>query len=99
MATPLGVKNSVMPSGETSTGLKGKKYRVLSNGAKKAIPRPPLVRASKRPCEAVAKKKKIKRRYLKAIQSCPRKNVATINGLSAAAKTSEWVNPRWPRRW
>ena len=43
--------------GETCTGRQGKKERLVSNGAKKAIPNPPLVMASSTPCEAVTAKK------------------------------------------
>lgn len=35
-------------------GRNWKKYRLLENGAKKATPCPPFVKASKNPCEAVA---------------------------------------------
>jgi len=54
IAAPLAEKNASTLSGETSIGLNGKKYLVLSNGAKKARPRPPLVIASRTPCEAMA---------------------------------------------
>jgi hypothetical protein len=38
-----------MLSGETRSGLYGKKYRFGLNGAKKATPGPPLVSASSNP--------------------------------------------------
>jgi hypothetical protein len=43
--------------GETEIGLQGKKYRVESNGAKKAIPSPPSVRESKNPWDMVTREK------------------------------------------
>src|SRR4051812_18951573 len=50
---PRGVANPPGDSGATGIGRHGKKYRVLSNGAKKAMPSPPSVIASKKPCEAM----------------------------------------------
>jgi hypothetical protein len=43
------LKNALAPIGETSIGVHGKKYLVVSKGLKKAIPDPPLVNASKIP--------------------------------------------------
>src|SRR5512143_3768023 len=60
--SPRCVKNLCGSSGDTSMGRNGKKYRVLSNGAKKATPTPPLVMASNTPCELIAKKKNQPRR-------------------------------------
>jgi len=51
------LKKSAMPIGETATGLNGKKYRVVSNGVKKAMPSPPSVIASRTPCDAVQRKR------------------------------------------
>jgi hypothetical protein len=42
-----------MLSGDTASGLSGKKYRLSLNGAKKATPRPPFVSASSTPCDAM----------------------------------------------
>jgi hypothetical protein len=47
----------VKPIGETVRGLQGKKYLVESNGAKKAIPSPPSVKASKNPWDMVTREK------------------------------------------
>lgn len=58
-APPHSVKKRVTEMGETSSGLHSKKYRVVSNGEKNAMPNPPLVMASRTPCEAVAMKKKL----------------------------------------
>jgi hypothetical protein len=55
MARPRLVRNGRMLSGDTSSGLIGKKYRLSLNGAKKATPRPPFVRASRTPCDAMAR--------------------------------------------
>src|SRR6185295_7733442 len=46
--SPRGEKKPT-PIGETWIGRHGKKYRWLLNGAKSAMPRPPLVSASSRP--------------------------------------------------
>ena len=54
---PRSEKKRVTLSGETSIGRKGKKYRVEEKGAKNAMPRPPFVRASKTPWEAIARNK------------------------------------------
>ena len=56
---PLLLKNAPMLMGDTAIGVQGKKYRSLLKGENKAIPRPPLVKASKIPWVAVTKKKKI----------------------------------------
>ena len=76
--------------GETSTGRQGKKYRVESKGARKATPKPPLVKASRMPWDAVAAKNAKKARQ--------RDPPMTQNDDSArsAAKASECVMPRWP---
>jgi hypothetical protein len=55
MATPRLVRNALMLSGDTASGLIGKKYRFGLNGAKKATPRPPFVSASSNPCDARAR--------------------------------------------
>ena len=54
---PHSLKKLVIPIGETVIGRNGKKKRVLSNGAKKATPNPPVVIASRIGWEAVHKKK------------------------------------------
>lgn len=54
---PHSLKKFEAPIGETFIGRQGKKYLVLSHGEKKATPRPPLVIASRRLCEAVHKVK------------------------------------------
>ena len=54
---PRSLKNALMPNGETSIGVHGKKYLLLEKGDSKAIPRPPLVKASKSPWLAVRIKK------------------------------------------
>lgn len=56
-SNPLSEKNRDAPIGDTAIGLQGKKYLALSQGEKKATPKPPLVNASKTGCEAVQVKK------------------------------------------
>ena len=55
MPKPRSVKNREATTGETRMGRQGRKWRALSKGEKKATPSPPLVMASKRPCEAPQK--------------------------------------------
>ena len=43
------LKKGPMPIGETTIGVHGKKYLVFSKGDNKAIPKPPLVKASRTP--------------------------------------------------
>lgn len=54
---PRWLKKAPRPRGETSMGVQGKKYLWLENGDNRAIPRPPLVIASKSPWLAVRRKK------------------------------------------
>ena len=56
---PRLVINPAEDIGETGIGRHGRKYRVSSNGAKKATPNPPLVIASNRPWDAMIAAKKI----------------------------------------
>ena len=56
---PRSVNNPAPDIGETGIGRQGRKYRVLSKGAKNATPNPPFVIASKNPWDAVIKVKKI----------------------------------------
>ncbi len=51
------LKKAKILIGETMIGLQGKKYLVLSKGEKNAIPKPPLVKASRIPLVAVIKEK------------------------------------------
>ena len=51
------LKNDFTSMGETLMGLHGKKYLVLSKGESNAMPRPPLVRASRMPWVAVIREK------------------------------------------
>jgi hypothetical protein len=55
---PHWLKNALIPMGETVIGVHGKKYRLLLKGDSKAIPRPPLVNASRMPWLADTRKKK-----------------------------------------
>ena len=56
---PRLLKNAPMLMGDTAIGVQGKKYRSLLKGENKAIPRPPLVKASRTPWLAASRKKKI----------------------------------------
>lgn len=58
--TPQSEKKTPTPIGDTSIGRTGKKYRVVSNGQKKATPKPPLVTASSSPCDIPARESTIK---------------------------------------
>ncbi len=57
---PRELKKDMILIGETWMGVQGKKYRFDENGEKKATPRPPFVRASRRPW-LVQTRKKIKK--------------------------------------
>jgi len=48
-AKPHLLKKGITPIGETTIGLQGKKYLVLSKGDKRAIPKPPFLKASRIP--------------------------------------------------
>ena len=54
---PCPSKKRLIFSVDTSIGVDGKKYLSFVNGAKKAIPCPPLVNASRTPCEPIHKNK------------------------------------------
>src|SRR4029077_18886128 len=49
-------KKGATPMGDTTRTRHGKKHRRFENGLKKATPRPPVVIASRTPCDAVARK-------------------------------------------
>ena len=55
--TPRWLINALILKGETSKGVHGKKYLLLVIGDNKAMPCPPLVRASNSPWLAVRMKK------------------------------------------
>ena len=70
-----------MPMGETLMGRRLKKQRFKSQGLKKAVPRPPVVMASSKPCEVVARKSSraarpppLRNRQL--AEGCPQRGVA-----------------------
>jgi hypothetical protein len=54
---PPYLKKTFIPIGETLKGRHGKKYRPVSNGENNAIPNPPSVKASSKPCEALTANK------------------------------------------
>ena len=81
--------NALTLSGDTSIGVNGRKYRWLEIGEKNATPSPPLVIASRTPCDVVATKMKSQnRRRLSLTNDMPR-NRATRNVAVASAKKSE----------
>jgi hypothetical protein len=57
-ARPPPEKNRRIEIGDTTMGRHGKKNRSAEKGAKKATPKPPLVSASRRPCDTVARNRK-----------------------------------------
>ena len=59
---PRGLKKDLTLIGETCIGLHGRKYRSEEKGEKKATPRPPFVRASRRPWLVQTRKKTKKKR-------------------------------------
>src|SRR5262245_47422233 len=92
---PRPVINPAADIGETRIGRHGRKYRVLSKGAKKATPSPPLVIASNSPCDAVIAAKKIAR-FKYEWPHFPRTARAAAPAPTRAAKNNEWVKPRCP---
>lgn len=50
---PHSLKKRLIPIGDTFMGLQGKKYLEFLKGEKNATPRPPVVIASSRECDAV----------------------------------------------
>ena len=88
-STPRREKNDQTPIGDTSIGRAGKCQRVSTNGAKKATPRPPLVKASRSPCEAAARASTSHSHHR---DSAGREGIASVaTAASAAAAGSEWL--------
>ena len=81
--------------GETAMGLKPKKYRLFENGAKNAVPRPPLVIASKTECDSVTQKSSVNSPPFFFDQTGPFRsaNIAA-QAATSAANIMEWENPR-----
>src|SRR5205085_10107910 len=92
-------------------GRHGKKYRWLLKGAKNAMPRPPFVMASRRPCEAVTPANQTKSTNNGRCESDPGRcesdpgrcesdlgwcTCQATRAPANTAKKSEWVNPRCP---
>src|SRR5262245_12294979 len=92
---PRLVINPAADIGETGIGRHGRKYRVLSKGAKKATPNPPFVIASNSPCDAVIAAKKIAS-FSNEWPHFPRTARAAAAAPTRAAKNNEWVKPRCP---
>src|SRR6266700_2961001 len=98
-AAPRPLKNRPTPIGETWIGRHGMKYREVSNGEKKATPKPPLVIASSTPCEAVAAKNRPSNVHhaLEPFVTCRYSHKTTVR-LQAAANKSECDSPRCPSK-
>ena len=88
---PLGEKKRESPRGDTSIGCNGAKYRSLTKGHKKAIPRPPLVNASSMPCDATATNKNQNARF-GVDNNCLA--IAAPMAATMNANNKEWLNPR-----
>lgn len=93
---PRLVINPAADIGETGIGRQGRKYRVLSRGAKKATPSPPFVIASNNPCDAVIAAKKIAS-FMNEWPHFPRTARAAAPAPTKTAKSNEWVKPRCPK--
>ena len=78
-AQPLEVKKELILIGETWIGVHGKKYRSEEKGDKKAIPRPPFVRASRKPWLAQARKRTKKKRNQRPEKSASSRKKRIIN--------------------
>lgn len=80
-----------MPIGETRITRHGRNQRSFEKGLKNATPRPPVVMASRRPCDAVLAKTKAKA----AIGDTPSHLAnGTQRRATHAAKKTECVKPR-----
>jgi hypothetical protein len=73
------VKKELILIGETWMGVHGRKYRFDEKGDKKATPRPPLVRASRKPWLAQARKKTRKYRNQRPEKSASSRKKRSIN--------------------
>src|SRR6266536_3790313 len=82
------------PIGDTRITRHGRKNRSLENGLQNATPRPPVVIASRTPCDAALAKTNAK---VESGEAPNRRANGSERSATAAAKKSEWVNPRWPK--
>src|SRR5262245_15766335 len=92
-ATPRTEKNEATPMGDTRMGRQGRWKRAFENGLKNAIPLPPLVIASRIPCDAAAANTTPNARPR---GTAHRDRMAAAARATSRAKKSEWVKPRWP---
>jgi len=95
MCNPSSLKNLPMPIGDTAIGRKLKKYLLVSKGEKNATPNPPLVIASRTPCDAVHRKRY---NHIPAIVTFGllRYHATASTALNRTANSKEWVRPRCP---
>jgi hypothetical protein len=96
---PHSLKNGRIPMGETRMGVHGKKYLVSSKGDNIAIPKPPLVNASRIPWVAVIRKKYTvsSSQFFEKIFSLLKK-ILTTKPPNRKAKNREWKKPLCPKK-
>ena len=84
------LKKCLNPTAGSGNGCHGNEYRVVSKGASRAIPPPPAVRASNKPCDAPDRKNMPRRtHHEREKRGTFLKNVRTTNKAMSAAKGSE----------
>ena len=76
---PRELKKGFILIGETWIGVQGKKYRFDEKGEKKATPRPPFVRASRRPWLVQTRKKMKKQQNQPREKSTSSRKKISIN--------------------
>jgi hypothetical protein len=97
---PHALKKDLTSMGETLIGLHGKKYLLLSKGESNAMPRPPLVRASRMPWVAVIIKKYPHSRNQPFVRGCSSLKKTVVTKMpTIRAKSNEWKNPLCPKNW
>lgn len=85
-----------MPSGATSIGCQGRNHRASLNGHSHAMPSPPFVAMSTRPCEAHETARNATTRALGT--PVRRANHGPISSATKTPKAIECVQPRWPHQ-
>src|SRR4029453_7943406 len=92
-ARPRAEKNGATPIGETRMGRQGRWKRALEKGLKNAIPRPPLVIASRSPCDGAGKKTSP---TAGPAGTARLERIAAATTATTRAKKRECVKPRCP---
>ena len=86
-------------NGDTSIGVTGKKYRSVIKGERRAMPNPPLVKASRIPWREIIKEKnKAKNNPSLHFLFPVTINRAPTKKPRIQAKNNEWKNPLCPRK-